>query len=149
MFIIITLSYIVILHQTTTQNRQDCQTARCLISLFYIKPQPRYTLPLLRVVVLYRYSTSNHNAMCTPSFSICVVLYRYSTSNHNQFSLFPDRPELSYIVILHQTTTFRGCLLSPSVLSYIVILHQTTTYAYVLIRVKRCLISLFYIKPQR
>ncbi len=99
----------------------------CLISLFYIKPQPSFLFILHYSVVLYLCSTSNHNAI-------------------RGFSLIR---ELSYISVLHQTTTLLvtgGCL---SQLSYISVLHQTTTFTFVLPNEKSCLISLFYIKPQR
>ena len=99
----------------------------CLISLFYIKPQQCGSLFTVAMVVLYRYSTSNHNSLTDDDIAKAVVLYRYSTSNHNCFSSSEIFVMLSYIVILHQTTT----LLAPQR------------------RSRRCLISLFYIKPQR
>ena len=34
-------------------------------------------------VVLYRFSTSNHNKRTCGVWGILVVLYRFSTSNHN------------------------------------------------------------------
>ena len=56
-----------------------------------------------------------------------VVSYRNSTSNHNKL----DTP------------------LSITELYLIEILHQTTTRAFVLARKQRCILSKFYIKPQR
>ena len=35
-----TLCYIFLLHQTTTRQLPHCPTYRCVISFFYIKPQP-------------------------------------------------------------------------------------------------------------
>ena len=64
-------------------DKTDVRPDSCLISLFYIKPQ------LLSNIVT-----------CTP-----VVLYRYSTSNHNNVLIIYSLLQLSYIVILHQTTT--------------------------------------------
>ena len=62
-------------------NSQDC-----IISFLYIKPQlPPYWL-FRDAVVLYRFSTSNHN--CTYIYALVLVLY--------------------YIVSLHQTTTERA-----------------------------------------
>ena len=55
---------------------------------------------------------------------------------------------LSYIFILHQTTTGDIENIGYGKLSYIFILHQTTTVDAVVYRHARCLISLFYIKPQ-
>ena len=120
------LSYIVILHQTTTGSHRRLSQRGCHISLFYIKPQPLGAVSTAVDVVIYRYSTSNHNRRLWFTPSTSVVIYRYSTSNHNftRFSIIVA--SLSYIVILHQTTT-TGCYC-----------HQTT----------RCHISLFYIKPQ-
>ena len=77
----------------------------CLISLFYIKPQ-------LIVDSAYFYF---------------VVLYLCSTSNHN--SVYEQRilTRLSYISVLHQTTTIRDFTSTGEQLSYISVLHQTTT----------------------
>ena len=82
-----------------------CRTAGCLISLFYIKPQPLSLDRKTTKVVLYLFSTSNHT----------LILF--------QFSIV----QLSYISFLHQTTTLvlRGNLMRK--LSYISFLHQTTT----------------------
>ena len=61
-------------------------TTRCIISFLYIKPQLKTILARLYLVVLYRFSTSNHNAAHSVSGSPPVVLYRFSTSNHNLFN---------------------------------------------------------------
>ena len=121
------LSYIVILHQTTTRSVQITAGCCCLISLFYIKPQHDGKLLHIYRVVLYRYSTSNHNVACYTDVEGVVVLYRYSTSNHNNNPIPFRIYQLSYIVILHQTTTVAGATVTWLTLSYIVILHQTTT----------------------
>ena len=77
------LSYIVILHQTTTTRIKLSWQFCCLISLFYIKPQLLACGDSDIYVVLYRYSTSNHNLLTALIMLFSVVLYRYSTSNHN------------------------------------------------------------------
>ena len=59
----------------------------CLISLFYIKPQLQQHLQKNQIVVLYLFSTSNHNLQHLPSVGA----------------------SLSYISFLHQTTTFKTC----------------------------------------
>ena len=86
-------------------ERDSWLAVSCIISFLYIKPQPpRYwmsqkfvvlyrfstsnhnchsTLTTWQAVVLYRFSTSNHNAFLNSSSAVCVVLYRFSTSNHN------------------------------------------------------------------
>ena len=165
------LSYIVILHQTTTQSQTACALLGCLISLFYIKPQPQRCFPLLspcclislfyikpqltaptrfrgfRCLISLFYikpqpdSRQGRTHQCClislfyikpqpkylPCFICEVVLYRYSTSNHNCSVLSITSTMLSYIVILHQTTTIMAWRISLASLSYIVTLHQTTT----------------------
>ena len=55
------LYYIVSLHQTTTEKQVAQQDKGCIISFLYIKPQP-FMLNWKNIsVVLYRFSTSNHN----------------------------------------------------------------------------------------
>ena len=104
------------------QNRNNC-----LISLFYIKPQPMEMSLSSTRIVLYLYSTSNHNVEQLLVAPDVIVLYLYSTSNHNRLCA----PKF------------------PSLLSYIFILHQTTTLSLAYTLIRHCLISLFYIKPQR
>ena len=55
------LYYIVSLHQTTTDPLFIINHYSCIISFLYIKPQLAVTLTLCARVVLYRFSTSNHN----------------------------------------------------------------------------------------
>ena len=105
---LISLFYIKPQHMLILKIKQCC----CLISLFYIKPQPWLQLPNIASVVLYRYSTSNHNLTWLP----------------------PSLIWLSYIVILHQTTTIGIIYIYRYMLSYIVILHQTTTKRYTVIK---------------
>ena len=147
------LYYIFILHQTTTKYFIWSLTCGCIISSFYIKPQPILRPPLCRMVVLYLHSTSNHNGGMLEYFMRRVVLYLHSTSNHNVWSVF-DKYErvvlylhstsnhndkiyhlcrflLYYNFILHHTTTFKVIILLLLLLYYIFILHQTTTlYSY-------------------
>ena len=55
------LYYIVSLHQTTTLRIYTLPKISCIISFLYIKPQLIYVSHNLFFVVLYRFSTSNHN----------------------------------------------------------------------------------------
>ena len=121
------LSYIVILHQTTTTFVVMLGISSCLISLFYIKPQlcVMRTQCTVRCLISLFYIKPQLKA-CWWEWKI-VVLYRYSTSNHNFISDVLKIDVLSYIVILHQTTTKGIYDLLGIALSYIVILHQTTT----------------------
>ena len=100
------LYLIEILHQTTTDQAATKHNLGCILSKFYIKPQPLslfcwripscilskfYIKPQLYhsaacycFVVSYRNSTSNHNYMLKPEATLMVVSYRNSTSNHNK-----------------------------------------------------------------
>ena len=146
---IASLSYIVILHQTTTFSLEikiifgchislfyikpqlssyaDIVRLGCHISLFYIKPQPTADSSGGRHVVIYRYSTSNHNTSRTRNEKANVVIYRYSTSNHNRIS----ETTASHGVVIYRYSTSNHnsvmAVFTNSQLSYIVILHQTTT----------------------
>ena len=78
-----------------------------------------------------------------------VVLYRFSTSNHNRERARVRHSRLYYIVSLHQTTTVLSARLTPGWLYYIVSLHQTTTCQSNWYNNSCCIISFLYIKPQR
>ena len=101
----IVLSYISFLHQTTTSIQKTLLLDHCLISLFYIKPQliqftkvgsPYCLISLFYIkpqlcqcslgcvfIVLYLFSTSNHNSFSHAGLLMFIVLYLFSTSNHN------------------------------------------------------------------
>ena len=100
-------------------------------------------------VVSYRNSTSNHNIPDSYITSSDVVSYRNSTSNHN--STIPQLAiaSLYLIEILHQTTTDRCSVPDRCSLYLIEILHQTTTQRPARRSRCRCILSKFYIKPQR
>ena len=55
------LYLIEILHQTTTYSTKQETEKRCILSKFYIKPQPIRIIIDCPQVVSYRNSTSNHN----------------------------------------------------------------------------------------
>ena len=120
------LYLIEILHQTTTSKSITGSLSSCILSKFYIKPQPGYYLADIRKVVSYRNSTSNHNWWRCRVSRRRVVSYRNSTSNHNKDHRQELREPLYLIEILHQTTT------SPPILW----------------SVWCCILSKFYIKPQ-
>ena len=104
-----------------------CLHRDCLISSFYIKPQ--------------RWRWSVRRAW--------IVLYRLSTSNHNRGEGYRQLHELSYIVFLHQTTTWCSAIASISdcLISSFYIKPQPFRGSSP--RAADCLISSFYIKPQR
>ena len=165
------LYLIEILHQTTTRPRIGSRCKCCILSKFYIKPQPGAKIERVFRVVSYRNSTSNHNTREQQDELEKVVSYRNSTSNHNfetlhlddlalylieilhqttTFGIVPKRSEPLYLIeILHQTTTFRRSSPQRRQLYLIEILHQTTTIIRDDLWYWRCILSKFYIKPQR
>ena len=106
---------------------KECLRNRCILSKFYIKPQPARFSRVERGVVSYRNSTSNHNTAFGTVFN--GVLY--------------------LIEILHQTTTpftltgfNSGCILSK----FYIKPQQRVRHPF---RRHGCILSKFYIKPQR
>ena len=67
----------------------------CNISFLYIKPQRKAVQRHAESVVLYRFSTSNHNLLARQVYAHGVVLYRFSTSNHNSRSRRKSLPNNS------------------------------------------------------
>ena len=150
---------------------QHSNTAGCILLKFYIKPQHTANVYNLLYVVSYRNSTSNHNMSHWRATSQGVVSYRNSTSNHNAGTTTPNSALLYLIEILHQTTTAVAVIVIgwklylieilhqtttiPETkqlkqrLYLIEILHQTTTSNLFILTLLRCILSKFYIKPQR
>ena len=124
-------------------------TARCIISFLYIKPQRQFPPTACATVVLYRFSTSNHNLLSLLSTGIYVVLYRFSTSNHNWKRL--EQPPRIVVLYRFSTSNHNNRCILPIylVLYYIVSLHQTTTERPARWGLQRCIISFLYIKPQQ
>ena len=104
---------------------------------------------LKECVVSYRNSTSNHNPVADLSTKFVVVSYRNSTSNHNISAGGSSSNSLYLIEILHQTTTVHEPCFNEFRLYLIEILHQTTTIDFINARDRGCILSKFYIKPQR
>ena len=78
----------------------------CLISSFYIKPQ-HWSLLLFRVQgCLISSFYIKPQPSDTEIYEGVVVLYLHSTSNHNEKDDMVELKQLSYIFILHQTTTY-------------------------------------------
>ena len=136
------------LHQTTTLAQAALSIFRCISSVSYIKPQPRYSgwktipscissvsyiKPQLRVITVTTYLScissvsyiKPQHFLFVPLFSF--VVYRpFPTSNHN--SSWP--------------------LLSPLLLYIVRFLHQTTTLTLIRSDFSSCISSVSYIKPQ-
>ncbi len=121
------LSFISLLHQTTTPRRCPWLVSNCLLSLFYIKPQQQLIQSVPVVIVFYLSSTSNHNFVNVMPVDGPIVFYLSSTSNHNWPSVLDSVLSLSFISLLHQTTTYDDFHFEPFELSFISLLHQTTT----------------------
>ena len=106
-------------------------------------------MPFACLVVLYRFSTSNHNSIITikkqKRLYYIVSLHQTTTEviNPSHYTW------LYYIVSLHQTTTRLYYHHSKHKLYYIVSLHQTTTKVGFQSAILGCIISFLYIKPQR
>ncbi len=123
----------------------------CLISVFYIKPQLDALYGFDLAVVLYLFSTSNHNRDRHPPDGASVVLYLFSTSNHNQadilgrevtvvlylFSTSNHNRQSETVLLVHvvlylfstSNHNFNSFGIADLQLSYICFLHQTTTYS--------------------
>ena len=143
------LYLIEILHQTTTPLLLLGVLLCCILSKFYIKPQQNWPSASNYAVVSYRNSTSNHNEGYDEMREFYVVSYRNSTSNHNLSSrMWPPLLVVSY---RNSTSNHNHPETGnePRLLYLIEILHQTTTYFPLVRRPSSCILSKFYIKPQR
>ena len=151
---IVTITNSVVSYRNSTSNhnafrRYVVPAYSCILSKFYIKPQQNFLQKSGQKVVSYRNSTSNHNGLHDQPPAVVVVSYRNSTSNHNK-RLIPCFGNRLYLIeILHQTTTLRLSSGQSCQLYLIEILHQTTTLAMSFRNTWGCILSKFYIKPQR
>ena len=91
------LYYIFILHQTTTVCNENLQAESCIISSFYIKPQPRTAQLRNQCCCIISSFYIKPQPKLSIYFYLAVVLYLHSTSNHNFFSLL-SRTLLSCII---------------------------------------------------
>ena len=143
------LYLIEILHQTTTALCLLVILPRCILSKFYIKPQPCSRFPLFEsCCILSKFYIKPQQYELFP-FAFVVVSYRNSTSNHNLWTTKSASEMLYLIEILHQTTTFVVEIIDSLLLYLIEILHQTTTVRMAVFFLFRCILSKFYIKPQQ
>ena len=142
------LYLIEILHQTTTAHAVSTTRRSCILSKFYIKPQPARAPRCRYVVVSYRNSTSNHNIPRPRLLVRQVVSYRNSTSNHNIQAQWSNADT----VVSYRNSTSNhntpAAVLGSSGLYLIEILHQTTTIRPDYLNYEGCILSKFYIKPQ-
>ena len=127
------LYLIEILHQTTTKVQRIYKTLGCILSKFYIKPQPVCIIYGYCFVVSYRNSTSNHNTASIGFFSSVLYLIEILHQTTTTSSVTGTVTMLYLIEILHQTTTWSVINLFRLSLYLIEILHQTTTSGLILI----------------
>ena len=142
------LYLIEILHQTTTSSIQRTPPPRCILSKFYIKPQPVIANAAAAAVVSYRNSTSNHNSPANGWWSRVLYLIEILHQTTTKYNYLRQSNELYLIEILHQTTTSDCKCCRCRWLYLIEILHQTTTITALCCIVISCILSKFYIKPQ-
>ena len=170
MSLLFVLYLIEILHQTTTTRKrhssvlccilskfyikpqrsakQSKRTYSCILSKFYIKPQPVEASDVERRCCILSKFYIKPQQRERPSRTAGVVSYRNSTSNHNGPSHLISSSLLYLIEILHQTTTQARLLPIPlcCILSKFYIKPQRESLAPR--RSRRCILSKFYIKPQ-
>ena len=100
---------------------------------------------LYLIEILHQTTTVSLRQRNAPSLYLIEILHQTTTRN----AAAANRDKLYLIEILHQTTTLARPALSQLVLYLIEILHQTTTAAFAWFFVCSCILSKFYIKPQR
>ena len=128
---------------------QHSNTAGCILLKFYIKPQHTANVYNLLYVVSYRNSTSNHNSRAYPNSLMSLYLIEILHQTTTMYDFYMKDMELYLIEILHQTTTVIFLVICLALLYLIEILHQTTTPGRPLLILLCCILSKFYIKPQR
>ena len=121
------LYLIEILHQTTTRQPPYSALLGCILSKFYIKPQRIFLSFFIQLCCILSKFYIKPQRTKPPHHLLFVVSYRNSTSNHNTPAAVLGSSGLYLIEILHQTTTLK---------------HQSW-------KRHRCILSKFYIKPQR
>ena len=143
------LYLIEILHQTTTCGKcEDCLRRLYLIEILHQTTTPALaSMPLCRCILLKFYIKPQ--LRLERELAYCVVSYRNSTSNHNEGEPLNTQRKLYLIEILHQTTTNRPCCRRSGrcILSKFYIKPQRITPDY--LNYQGCILSKFYIKPQQ
>ena len=147
------ISAVVSYRNSTSNHNWSCCRLRALFVVSYRNSTSNHNRRPRRRgrtgVVSYRNSTSNHNYFAFISESDTVVSYRNSTSNHN---CCVNSCRGGLVVSYRNSTSNHNFALnvsSPTVLYLIEILHQTTTLSPDGTISPCCILSKFYIKPQR
>ena len=143
----------------------------CVISFFYIKPQPFQPAdkPAVRCVISFFYIKPQHSKMAFRKMHSCVISFfyikpqqksqKFSASTGCVISFFYIKPQQNFrnpppkYVVLYPSSTsnhnHKWAKIAAEGLCYILLLHQTTTTAGYPNPLKCCVISFFYIKPQQ
>ena len=97
------------------------------------------------IEILHQTTTEQAASLASVRLYLIEILHQTTT-----YQLYGMTPSLLYLIeILHQTTTLRMAS-SPRFLLYLIeILHQTTTSFRARTLLLCCILSKFYIKPQR
>ena len=165
------LYLIEILHQTTTMPRRVLLHGRCILSKFYIKPQPwaDYAAQGARCILSKFYikpqpdycERYQHRRCILSKFYIKPQLTRPVKSSSwgcilSKFYIKPqpaDNGTSTVSVVSYRNSTSNhnkdGSLSAKEALYLIEILHQTTTKSAAINRINGCILSKFYIKPQQ
>ena len=144
------LYLIEILHQTTTLARSTISlTGLYLIEILHqtttVDRDVLRRLPLYLIEILHQ--TTTHGVMVNATAKLYLIEILHQTTTWP--SLARSRRRLYLIEILHQTTTKHRSTYFILQLYLIEILHQTTTQAALRLLLVGCILSKFYIKPQR
>ena len=128
------LYLIEILHQTTTTCAISTKRAGCILSKFYIKPQPRWQpKSATRCCILSKFyikpQLDGRYVLSPKELYLIEILHQTTT----RACVLARKQPLYLIEILHQTTTELNTLTNPPKLYLIEILHQTTTSGLILI----------------
>ena len=144
------LYLIEILHQTTTCVRVVIERRRLyLIEILHqtttIRAKPRRLTWLYLIEILHQTTTLLSLPLPGALLYLIEILHQTTTRPLLMFLLLP----LYLIEILHQTTTMHYSPMFLRELYLIEILHQTTTSKSITGSLSSCILSKFYIKPQR
>ena len=145
---------IVVSYRNSTSNHNDRQNVSTAVTLYLIEILHQTTtvgsllnriLLLYLIEILHQTTTRPGDPILNRSLYLIEILHQTTTENYKTMHVI-----LLYLIeILHQTTTLSATIQPPRLLYLIEILHQTTTSSRARALSLRCILSKFYIKPQR
>ena len=168
--VLATLYLIEILHQTTTPFFIHCFLCRCILSKFYIKPQPiPERVAALRRCILSKFYIKPQLQIALPLRTAGCILSKFYIKPQlrkfnerlrhscilSKFYIKPQHSKCHFIVfrvVSYRNSTSNHNANAAGDMAYrlylIEILHQTTTLYWKDHNPPRCILSKFYIKPQ-